>query len=173
MMYSVYKLNKQGESIQPWHTPFPIWNQSVLPCPVLTVLLDLHIDFSGDRSGGLVCVLYVYLFLLCKSVPLYHFHTHFSNISRLLATFWEVRAIAGLVFRAGVLVSSSCLLAFATEVPAYMHASVCRIRAHTLLLPVRTLTCLDLMLPVAAWSTCQFSPAYLAPWSWCSSPVTN
>ena len=31
-----YKLNKQGDNIQPWHTPFPIWNQSVVPCPVLT-----------------------------------------------------------------------------------------------------------------------------------------
>ena len=29
MMYSAYKLNKQGDSIQPWHTPSPIWNQSV------------------------------------------------------------------------------------------------------------------------------------------------
>ena len=37
MMYSAYKLNKQGENIQPWCTPFPIWNQSVVPCPVLTV----------------------------------------------------------------------------------------------------------------------------------------
>jgi len=37
-MYSVYKLNKQGDNIQPWHTPFPIWNQSVVPCPVLTVV---------------------------------------------------------------------------------------------------------------------------------------
>ena len=37
MMYSLYKLNKQGHNIQPWHTPFPIWNQSVGPCPVLTV----------------------------------------------------------------------------------------------------------------------------------------
>ena len=36
MMYSAYKLNKQGDNIQPWHTPFPIWNQSVVPCPVLT-----------------------------------------------------------------------------------------------------------------------------------------
>ena len=27
-MYSAYKLNKQGENIQPWHTPFPILNQS-------------------------------------------------------------------------------------------------------------------------------------------------
>jgi len=37
MMYSAYKLNKQGDNIQPWHTPFPIWNQSIAPCPVLTV----------------------------------------------------------------------------------------------------------------------------------------
>ena len=36
-MYSSYKLNKQGDNIQPWRTPFPIWNQSVVPCPVLTV----------------------------------------------------------------------------------------------------------------------------------------
>ena len=27
-MYSSYKLNKQGDNIQPSHTPFPIWNQS-------------------------------------------------------------------------------------------------------------------------------------------------
>ena len=37
MMYSAYKLNKQGDNIQPWSTPFPTWNQSVVPCPVLTV----------------------------------------------------------------------------------------------------------------------------------------
>ena len=37
MMYSAHKLNKQGDNIQPWCTPFPIWNQSVVPCPVLTV----------------------------------------------------------------------------------------------------------------------------------------
>ena len=37
MMYFVYKLNMLGDNIQPWHTPFPIWNQSVFPCPVLTV----------------------------------------------------------------------------------------------------------------------------------------
>ena len=37
MMYSAYKLNKQGDNIQPGSTPFPIWNQSVVPCPVLTV----------------------------------------------------------------------------------------------------------------------------------------
>ena len=30
-------LNKQGDNIQPWHTPFLIWNQCVVPCLVLTV----------------------------------------------------------------------------------------------------------------------------------------
>ena len=29
MMYSAYKLNKQRDNIQPWRTPFPIWNQSM------------------------------------------------------------------------------------------------------------------------------------------------
>ena len=37
MMYSAYRLTKQGKNIQPWLIPFPIWNQSVVPCPVLTV----------------------------------------------------------------------------------------------------------------------------------------
>ena len=37
MIYSVYKLNKQGDNIQPWHTPSPIWNQSVVPNTVLIV----------------------------------------------------------------------------------------------------------------------------------------
>ena len=38
IMYSVYKLNKQGDSVQPWCTPFPIWNSfPIVPCPVLTV----------------------------------------------------------------------------------------------------------------------------------------
>ena len=53
MRYSAYKLNKQGDNIQPWPTPFPIWNQSVVPCPVL-LLPDLHRGFSGGSSGGLV-----------------------------------------------------------------------------------------------------------------------
>ena len=53
MMYSAHKLNKQGANIQPWRTPFPIWNQSVVPCPVL-LLPDLHTGFSRGRSGSLV-----------------------------------------------------------------------------------------------------------------------
>ena len=37
MMFSAYKLNKQGDNIQLWYTTSPIWNQSAIPCPVLTV----------------------------------------------------------------------------------------------------------------------------------------
>ena len=37
MMYPAYKLNKQGDNIKPWRTPFLIWNQSVVSCPALTV----------------------------------------------------------------------------------------------------------------------------------------
>ena len=53
-MYSAYKLNRQSDNIQPWHTPFPIWNQSMIPCPVLTVaswpayrFLRMQVRWSG------------------------------------------------------------------------------------------------------------------------------
>ena len=38
-MYSAKKLNKQGDDIQPWRTPFPFWNQSIVPYLVLTCFL--------------------------------------------------------------------------------------------------------------------------------------
>ena len=39
--------------MQPWYTPFPIWNQSVVPCPVLIVASWPAYRFLR-RSGGLV-----------------------------------------------------------------------------------------------------------------------
>ena len=54
MMYPAYKLNKQGDNIQPWRTPFPIWKIVVVPCPVLTVASWPECRFSRGRSGGLV-----------------------------------------------------------------------------------------------------------------------
>ena len=54
MMFSAYKLNKQGDNIQPWCTPFPICKQSVGPRPVLTVaswpayrFLKMWVGWSG------------------------------------------------------------------------------------------------------------------------------
>ena len=37
MMDSAYKLNRQGDHIQPSYTCFPVLNQSFVPCPVLMV----------------------------------------------------------------------------------------------------------------------------------------
>ena len=39
IMYSVCELNKQGDNIQPWCTPFPILNQFIVSCLILTVAL--------------------------------------------------------------------------------------------------------------------------------------
>ena len=36
MIYSAFKLNKQGDNMEPWHHPFPTLNQSVVPSPGLT-----------------------------------------------------------------------------------------------------------------------------------------
>ena len=57
-MYSAYKLNKQGDNIQPWRTPFLIWNQSVVTCPFsllanafkrnLSFVLQSSKAFTGD-----------------------------------------------------------------------------------------------------------------------------
>ena len=45
MMYCACKLNKQGDNIQTSCTPFPVWNQSNVPCPVLTVASWLKYRF--------------------------------------------------------------------------------------------------------------------------------
>ena len=50
MKYSSYKLNKQGDNIQPWHTLFLIWNQSVVPCPVLTAASGTCIQISQEAG---------------------------------------------------------------------------------------------------------------------------
>ena len=39
MMYSAYKLNNQGDNIQPGYIPFPIWSQSVVSCRLITCFL--------------------------------------------------------------------------------------------------------------------------------------
>ena len=41
MMYSAYKLNKQGDNVEPWCTPFPIWTSPLFPvwfCCFLTCI---------------------------------------------------------------------------------------------------------------------------------------
>ena len=47
MIFSALKLNKQSDNIQPWHTPFPILNQSVVSCPVCFLT---HIQVSQETG---------------------------------------------------------------------------------------------------------------------------
>ena len=62
MMYSAYKLNNQGDKIKPWCTPVPIWNQSVVSCPVLTVASWLAYRFLRRQVR-------VWYFHLLKNFP--------------------------------------------------------------------------------------------------------
>ena len=57
VMYSAHKLNRQGDNIQPWRTPFPVWSQSAVSYAVLTVapwpayrFLRKQIRWSGIPS---------------------------------------------------------------------------------------------------------------------------
>ena len=59
MMYSAYKLNKQVDNIQPWHISFPILNQSIVPCQVLTAASWPKYKFHRRQvrwSGILICL---------------------------------------------------------------------------------------------------------------------
>ena len=49
MLYSMHKLNKQSDKIQPWHFPFPVWNQSIVSCTVLTVASWLAYRFLSRQ----------------------------------------------------------------------------------------------------------------------------
>ena len=62
IIYSTYKLNKQGDSIQPWHTPFLIWNLSV-PSSNCSFLICIQIS----QEAGQV----VWYFHLFKKFPLF------------------------------------------------------------------------------------------------------
>ena len=70
MMYSAYKLNKQGDNIQPWRTPFPIWNQSVVPCPVLTVASSPAYRFLKRRVkwSGIPISFRIFQFIVIHTV---------------------------------------------------------------------------------------------------------
>ena len=70
MMYSAFKLNKQGDNIQTWHTLFPIWSQSVVPCPVLTVAYWSAYRFLKRqvRWSGIPTSLRIFQFVVVHTV---------------------------------------------------------------------------------------------------------
>ena len=77
MRYSVCKLNKQGDNIQPWHTPFPILNQSIDSCLVLTVASwPAHRFLRRQvRWSGIPFSLKIFQFVIIHTV------SHFSIVN--------------------------------------------------------------------------------------------
>ena len=99
MIYSAYKLNKQGDNIQSWQTPFPILNQSIVPCLVLTLLLDLHTGFWLLIAPKFLCSLCSNIFVLpLENIFLtfrYCFHyfipIYLLRLPYLHSSFWSPR----------------------------------------------------------------------------------
>ena len=77
-MYSVYKLYKQGDNVQPWRTSFPILNQSILPCPVLKCCLLTYTQISPE-AGKVVC--YSLLFMNFPQFVVIHRVQGFSVVN--------------------------------------------------------------------------------------------
>ena len=95
MMYSAYRLNKQGDSRQPCLTPFSILNQSVAPYRVLLLLLDPHSDISRLKLTGYnvyhifiygiyiyICIyniyvyIYVYIYYIYKYIYIWYYNIY-------------------------------------------------------------------------------------------------
>ena len=70
MTYSAYKLNKQGDNIQTWYTPFPIWNQSFVPHPDLMVASCPPYRFLRRlvRWSGIPISLTIFQFIVIHTV---------------------------------------------------------------------------------------------------------
>ena len=70
MIYPACKLNKQGDNIQPWQNPFPIWNQSVIPCLVLTAVSWPAYNFlrRQERWSGIPISWRIFQFVVIHTV---------------------------------------------------------------------------------------------------------
>ena len=82
MMYSAYKLKKQGDNIQPWHTPFPIWNQSVF----LFFQLDHISKVPTQIMGG--------KYYICSSLTFQNHPHPFSVVSHWSWNRWQMNFVS-------------------------------------------------------------------------------
>ena len=94
MMYSVYKLNKQGDNIQPWYNLLPIWNQSAVPCPVLTTaswtsyrFLKRQVRWSGIPIS--VRIFHSRAYILAKRILFITWNRHAKMMILVLFSLWE------------------------------------------------------------------------------------
>ena len=70
MIDSACKLNKHSDNIQSWCSPFPIWNQSVVPCLVLIVASWPAYRFlrRQARCSGIPVSLRIFQFVVIHTV---------------------------------------------------------------------------------------------------------
>ena len=89
MMCSAYKLNKQGDNIQPWCTLFPILNQSVVACLVLTVASLPAYRFLRRqvRWSGIPISWRIFQFVVIHTVKSWHSNTLATSCEEL--THWK------------------------------------------------------------------------------------
>ena len=87
-------LNKQGDNIQPWHTSFPILNQSVVPYPVLTVSSWHAYRFLRRqvRWSGIPISLRVFQFVVIHAVK------GFGSVNKAEMFFWNSLLVKAMVF---------------------------------------------------------------------------
>ena len=73
VMYSAYKLSKQGGNIPPWHTPFPVLSQSIVPSPTSLVgTIDWLKTGKGVCQGCILppCLLNLYAEYIMRNTGL-------------------------------------------------------------------------------------------------------
>ena len=119
MMYSAYKLNKQGDNIQPWHTPFPVWNQSIVPHLVLTVASWPAYTFlrMWVRWSGIPISLRIFHSLLWSTQRLQHLQWSRSRcFSGILFFFYDPMDVCKLISGSSV---------FSNFNPAWTSGSSC------------------------------------------------
>ena len=83
----LWKEVKQGDNIQTCHTPFPIFNQSIVPCPILTVASQSTYRFLKRqvRWSGIPISLRIFHSLL------------WSIQSKVWHTQWRIRWLSGIL----------------------------------------------------------------------------
>ena len=86
MTYSAYKLNEQGDDIKACYTPFPISNQSIVPCSVLTVAFLSHIQVSQEIGK---MVWYSHLSKNCPQFIVIHTVKGFSIVNDAEVDFFQ------------------------------------------------------------------------------------
>ena len=134
MMYSEFKLNKQGDNIQPWRTPLLIWNKSVVPCPVLTCFLTC-IQISQE-AGQVVC--YPHFFQNFPQFVVIHTVKGFGIVNKAeVDFFWDFLAFL-MIQNVGNLISGSSAFSKST-------LNIWKFTVHILLKPAWRVLSLTLL----------------------------